>query len=190
MLRPVQVAGGQRLDHAAGIHDQHAVAELRHQVQVVADEDQPHAAVADQPVHDVQHLGPDRHVQRAGRFVRDQDLRVGGQHHGDHDALTHAARHLVGIAVHDAFGVADLHGLKHLQGLGAGGGAGRAGVQAIGLDDLLAHGHHRVQAELGVLHDHADAPAADGAHLPVGQVQDGLALQLHPGGLDPAGRTH
>ena len=96
----------------------------------------------------------------------------------------------MGIAVHDAFGVTDLHGLKHLQGLRAGGGAGRAGVQAIGLDDLLAHGHHRVQAELGVLHDHADAPAANGAHLSVGQVQDGLALQLHPGGLDPAGRAH
>ena len=29
----LQIARGQFLDHAAGIHDQHAVAEFRHQVQ-------------------------------------------------------------------------------------------------------------------------------------------------------------
>ena len=47
------------------------------EVQVVADEDQPHAAVAHEIVHDAQDLAADRDVQRAGRLVRDQDLGPG-----------------------------------------------------------------------------------------------------------------
>ena len=39
----------------------------------------------------------------------------GDQHHGDHDALAHAAGDLVRIMVVDALGVADMHGLEHLQ---------------------------------------------------------------------------
>ena len=77
-----QVMGGQFLDHAAGIHDQHPVAEFGNKVQVVADEDQPNAAFAHQMVEDAQHLVPDRHIKGRGRFISDQDFRVGGQHRG------------------------------------------------------------------------------------------------------------
>jgi hypothetical protein len=33
----------------------------------------------------------------AGRLVGDQKLGVGGEHHGDHDALAHAAGELVRV---------------------------------------------------------------------------------------------
>jgi hypothetical protein len=41
-----------------------------------------------------------------------------------------------------------------------------------GLDDLVAHAHHRVQAGGRLLEDHADAPAAHRAHLGLGQGVD------------------
>mgnify|MGYP002652163832 CR=1 FL=1 len=64
-----------------------------------------------------------------------------------------------------------------------------AGLLAIGLDDLVANPHHRVQAELGVLHDHADLPAADGAHLPFGQVSHVDAVERQAAGRDATGRA-
>ncbi len=50
------------------------------------------------------------HVQRRGRFIRDQQGGVAGQRHGDHGALPHPARQLVRIAVDglSGFGDADL----------------------------------------------------------------------------------
>ena len=48
-------------------------------------------------VHDGEHLLLDRHVERRGGFVGDQDVGARDQHHGDHDALAHAAGDLVRI---------------------------------------------------------------------------------------------
>ena len=45
----------------------------------------------------LQNLRLDRDVQRGRRLVGDHELRVAGQGHGDHHALAHAARQLVGI---------------------------------------------------------------------------------------------
>ena len=43
----------------------------------------------------VEDLRLDGHVERRGRLVGDQQLRVAGDRHGDHHPLAHAARHLV-----------------------------------------------------------------------------------------------
>ena len=50
MLRLGELCRRQLLDDAAGIHDDDAVAEGRHEAQVVGDEDQPHAPLGDQTV--------------------------------------------------------------------------------------------------------------------------------------------
>ena len=68
MSRFVQPAGVADLDDLAGIHHQHPVAERRDEMQVVADEDQPHAAASHQLVHDGEHLLCT--VRRAPRWVR------------------------------------------------------------------------------------------------------------------------
>ncbi len=156
----------------------------------MADEDQAHATVAHQFVHDAQDLVPDRDVEGRCGLVGDQDFGVGGQHHGDHDALAHAARNLVRIGVEDPLGVADLNGAEHFKRLVARGLRGGAGVQAVALGDLAPDGHDRVEAEFRVLHDHADARAAQGPHLAFGQVQDRLAVKLHPVRRHPSRRAH
>ena len=67
----MQLGGLADLDHPAGIHDGDAVAERRHQLQVVADENQPHAALGHQIVEDRQHLQLDGDVERGCRLVGD-----------------------------------------------------------------------------------------------------------------------
>jgi hypothetical protein len=109
----------------------------------MADEDQPHAALADQPVENAQHLDLHRHIERRGRLVGDQQIRLGHQHHGDHGALAHAAGEFMRIGRHHPFGIADLHGFEHGDGLVV-----RLGLAAVQLDrlrQLAADGHHRVQ---------------------------------------------
>ena len=48
-----------------------------------------------QPLHQVEHLGPDRHVERADRLVGHDHLRVQGQGAGESDALALPAGELV-----------------------------------------------------------------------------------------------
>lgn len=91
VLRLVQAIGVADLNDATGIHDQNPVAELGHQIEIMADKDQPHAAFLHQTIHDRQHLALHRDVQCRGRLVRDQDFWVGDQHHRNHDTLPHTA---------------------------------------------------------------------------------------------------
>ena len=49
--------------------------------------------------HQLQDLRLDGDVERGGRLIGDQQLRIAGQRDGDHDPLAHAARKLVGICL-------------------------------------------------------------------------------------------
>ena len=83
------------LDDLAGIHHGDALAMLRRQPQVVGDEEQAGLAIALQLVdqlHDPR-LGDD--VERRGRFVGDNQVRLAGEGHGDQRALALAAGQLV-----------------------------------------------------------------------------------------------
>ena len=176
-------AGGWRLtalDDAAAIHDQHAVAERGDQLEVVADEDQAGAAAGDHLVEDAQNLQRDGDVQGRGRFVGDDDVGLGDHHHGDHHPLAHAAGQFVGVAVIDPLGIADAHGGQHVDRPLSRLATAGLGVHQIGLGDLVADLHHRVEAVFGILQDHRDARPADAAHLPLagGRQIDAVERQL------------
>jgi hypothetical protein len=47
----------------------------------------------------VEDLGLDGDVERGGGLVGDEQARVAGERHGDHDALAHAAGELVRVGV-------------------------------------------------------------------------------------------
>ena len=94
---------GATFDHLAGIHDGDAVAHLGHEVEVVADEQDGDAPLAADTVQHGHHLRLDRHVERRGGFVCDQQLRVRTHGQRRHDPLAHAAAEFVGIGA-GAFG--------------------------------------------------------------------------------------
>jgi hypothetical protein len=107
----------------------------------------------------------DRHVERGGRLVGDEQVRLAQHRHRDHHALAHAAGELVRILVDALMRLGDAHPVEH-----ADGGVGRlalahALVLHQHLGQLAAHREIRVQRRHRVLEDHRHAPAADGVHL-------------------------
>ena len=97
--------------------------------------------------------------------------------HGEHDALAHAARELVRVAVDGALRRVDAHPAEHLHGP-----VGRliAGVVAVhhhGLDELAGDAQHRVERGHRVLEDHRHAAAAQVAHLLRVGAEDVAALE-------------
>ena len=165
------------LHQLAALHHADAVGEAAHQVQVVGDEQQRHAHLALQLVQQRQDLRLDGHVQRGGRLVADQQLRRAGQRHRDHRALALAAGELVRIGVDLGLGVGDAGAVQQLDGARARGVGPQRLVQRQHLDDLVAHGVQRVQRRHRLLEDHADARAADAAHLALALSHQVLAVE-------------
>ena len=87
-----QLLDGRLLDLAARVHDDDAVGDVRDDAEVVRDQDDRGPETLAQLTQEVEDAGLDRHVQRRGRLVGDQDLRVAGERHRDHHALPHARR--------------------------------------------------------------------------------------------------
>src|SRR5262249_53032736 len=116
-------------------------------------------------IEQLQNLRLNGHVERGGRLVGDQEVRIAGQRHGDHHALAHAARELMRIFLHASLGVGDVHDLQHLDGLVHGVPSAQPLVQPDRLGDLLADGEHGIQRGHRLLEDHRDLFAADLAHL-------------------------
>ena len=170
----------QLLHHPAGIHHGDAIAKMRHERQVVADEDEAHAAFRYQLLDQPQDFRLHRGVKRAGRFVGNQQFRIGREHHGDHHALAHAAGNLMGIGRGDLARIADFYLIEQGDGRFHGGSLAAALVGAPGFGHLRADGLYRVQRIFRVLQDEARPLAADLAHLPFagGQHVDAVEGEL------------
>ena len=98
MARPVEHRVGFALfDHAAGIHHHDAMRVARDDSEIVRDDDQRDAEVARQRLHQFEDLRLDGDVERGGRLVGDDQLRIAGQPDRDHHALAHAAGKLMRI---------------------------------------------------------------------------------------------
>ena len=88
-----------RLHDLAAIHDDHPIAHLGDDPEVVRNEQEGHAMSTLQADQQVQDLRLNRHVERCGRLVRDQESWLTRKGDCDHDPLEHSARHLMRIAV-------------------------------------------------------------------------------------------
>ncbi len=105
---------------APGIHHGDMVREARNDRQVMRDPHQRRAEPPAQRLHLGQDLRLDRHVQRRGRLVRDDQLRAVQQRYGDGDALPHAAAELVRIGMQPLIRARDAHQAQSVPGAGAG----------------------------------------------------------------------
>ena len=74
------------------IHDRHLVADMLDDAEVVGDEDRGDAEVLLQVDEQVEDLRLHAHVERADRFVGDDQLGFAGERRGDPDPLALAAR--------------------------------------------------------------------------------------------------
>ena len=86
------------LDHPAGVHHSNTVGALGDHAHVVGDQHHRCAAISSQLFKQSDDLRLDRYIERGGRLIGDDQLRVSGQCQGDHHALTHAAGELMRVS--------------------------------------------------------------------------------------------
>src|SRR5215471_12708901 len=99
MLRAfVNRLDGAELHHPSQVHHEHAVAEILHHVQIVADEHVSQIELPLEVAQQVQHLRLDRLVERRYRLVEDHHARPDSEGASDVHALLLAAGKLVRIA--------------------------------------------------------------------------------------------
>jgi len=131
----------------------------------VADHDQRHAVGRLQADEQIEDLLLDGDVERRGRLVGDQQLRIAGNGHGDHDALALAARHLVRERAQAPLGVADADQLQQLDGARVAIALVHSEVEAQHFLDLKAHGEAGIERGDRLLKDHRNVAADDLAPL-------------------------
>ena len=64
-----------------------------------------HAELGLEPLQQLEDLSLDRDVEGGGGLVRDQEFWVAHEGHRDHDALAHAAAHLVRVMIDALCGI-------------------------------------------------------------------------------------
>jgi hypothetical protein len=164
--RHKDVLRGTFLNDAAGVHHGDAIGDFGHHPEVVSYEQDSELHFAAKPVEKFEDLFLYRDIKSCGWLIGDEQFRIGGQGHGDHDALAETAGEL----------------MRELPGadLGLGnGGAFESGddavaqvgfpeawlVSANGFFDLCANTHDGIQRGHRLLKDHGDLLTADSAPI-------------------------
>ena len=176
------------LDDSPCVHDGDLVGDLGDDAQVVADHDDRRAELGMELAHEVEDLGLDGDVEGGGRLVGDEKLGTAGERHGDHHALAHPARELVGIVVVALFRGRDAHAAHHLYRALPRLAAADPLVALDRLGDLLADGEGGVQGGHRLLEDHRDVVAAQLAHLGGREPSEILAFEDHLPARNAPGR--
>ena len=134
---------------------------------------------AQRAAHELSPLRGD--VERGGRLVGDQQIRLQDQRHRDHDPLTLSAGQLVRERRDDAVGIGQPDLLDHRPDAAPALVGVRRGVLAQHFVDLVATAHDRVQRRHRLLKDHAHLVAAQFTQAPGGRADQFLAgIGLNP----------
>ncbi|KPZ30016.1 hypothetical protein AN901_204522 [Pseudomonas syringae pv. theae] len=161
------------LDHPAQVHHHHAVTQVFHHTQVVADEQIGQAQLIAQVHEQVENLRLNRHVQRCHRLVTDQQFRLHRQRTGDANTLALTTAELMRVAL------AQLRAEPGALQLGAdiliGAFAVGQAMQQRALADNPVDPQARIEARRGVLKNHLHLEA-QGPTLLRGQAVERLAV--------------
>ena len=152
------------LDDAAGVHHVDAVDVSGDHAEVVRDENDGHAEVALHLPDEFEDLRLNRHVERRGGLVGDEQFGVAAERHRNHHALPHAAGELVRIGAQPALRVRYADEREEFDGASGRGGGVPAKMDAHGLAQLAPDGQHGVERGHRLLKDHADLVAANAPH--------------------------
>jgi hypothetical protein len=154
----------------SSVHDGNAIGDVRNHGKVVRDEEHREPELAAKLVEQIENLLLDGDVECSGRLVRDQQLRAIHNGHGDHDALPHASRELVGIAAGALLRIGDGN-FAHALNCATHRICFRDPMmREDGLGDLIAHAHDWIQSGHRLLKDHRNTRAAKLTKLIVGKT--------------------
>ena len=100
-----------------------------------------------------------------------------GERHGDHRALSLAARELMRVSEGDARGLGQADAAEQADGLGESGAGRHAAMEAQRLGDLMSDRLQGVERRHRLLEDHRDAVAAPAAELGFGEAEELVPLE-------------
>ena len=177
-----------RLDHPARVHHVDPVRVPRDHAHVVRDQQHRHAEAILKVIEQCEDLRLDGDIKRGRRLVGDQQPRLAGQRHRDHDTLAQPAGELMRVVAEPLLRLGQAHQAEHLGGTIHGRCLARAAVQPDRLRHLVADGLSGVERGERVLEDHRDAIAADLAQVTLGQTDQFPAVQLDRAADDGSAR--
>ena len=151
------------------------------------DHDDRHAQLFLQILHQFQNLRLNGYIQRRGRLIRDQNIRFARQRHGDHHALPHTARKLIGILLQALFRFVDAHQREHLLSARLRLFTVAPRMNADRLHQLIADGVYGVQGRHRILEYDRNLIAADLAHFIIGKPHQLLPVEADAAAYDAAG---
>ena len=108
--------GGPRLHHLARVHHHDAGGDAGDDAEIVGDEHEAHGELALQLGQQVQDLRLDRHIERGGRLIGQDQRRRAHQRHGDHHPLAQAAGELVRVLLEAASRRGDADAVEQVDG--------------------------------------------------------------------------
>src|SRR6516225_3035368 len=170
------------LDNLAAIHDTDPVRDAAHDAEIMGDEQEAHAKPAPDLREQCEDLRLNGDVQRRGRLVRDEEIRLVGERHRNHDALPLTTRQLMRITVKPRFGLgnADL-GKQFERPLSRHRGADIV-VQVQHLADLVLDRVQRIERGHRLLENNRNVVAADAANLVLRQRQQVATVEADAAG--------
>ena len=155
------VPRGAPLDDLAIVHDADPVGHLAHDAEIVGDEQHGHVELGLELRQELEDLRLDGHVERRGRLIGDEQVRLVGKRHGDHHPLPLPARELVRIAGKAPLGVVDADFVEEVEHALPRRPVGQPAMDLQHLAHLLLDGVQRVERGHRLLEDHRDPVAAD-----------------------------
>ncbi|CAM2159701.1 hypothetical protein PT2222_60115 [Paraburkholderia tropica] len=133
--------GRAALKQAAAVQRDHVVAETRREIDVVQHDHDRERALVGQRAQQAQHLDLMRDVERGSRLVEQQTGRGLRHQHREPDALTLAAREVIGELRGETRGVGEAQRLVDMRVIVGAQAAERAVPRIAAQRDQLAHGH-------------------------------------------------
>jgi hypothetical protein len=181
------LADRRHLHQAPRVHDAKPIDELRHQAQIVPNQNDRRTKRGLHLPECLHHLALHHHIERAGRFVSDDHLGTQADRNGDAGALFHAARELVRIFVGHLGRQPDLRQQRmHLRNQRAPRRQAAMILERIG--NLVTNTHHRIERVHRPLRHHGNAGQPQSADRLVGQAGQRDVVQPDLAALDPPGR--
>ncbi len=178
MLRiPEDRSNGRLLDNAAGVHDGDTIRGFRDHAEIMRNEKQRQVESRLHLSQQIQNLGLNRHVQRGGRLVGDQESRLACQRDRDEHALPHPARQLMRVIMNLARRVGQPDRFEQLDGASSRLGSAGFPVDEQRFCDLIADGEHRVQRRHWLLENQRNLCATHAPHLGLWQSQQIAATE-------------
>ncbi len=183
-----EIGGGGIFHETPGIHHRSMGGMLRHDPQVVGDENEPHLLLLTESMDEVQNLRLNGHIQGGGRLVGDEQAGTARQCHGNHHPLAHPSGELVGVIVIALFRGRDADLPEEFRRLAPGPMPIHPAMEHDPLGHLIPHPENRVEGGHRFLEDHGDPVPPHGAHPLLGQPEKISPLEEDPPGDDPAGK--